>query len=67
MAREKEFAWTGELPKDGSYVGYVHIKVEPDGVLFTVRSEGSGESASYKVPHIPARVMVGRLSDAMEG
>lgn len=65
MAHDKEFAWTGELPSSGAFVGYVNVKIEDDGILFTVRSEGSGEPQSYKVPRAPGMVLVGRLSDAL--
>lgn len=57
MPRDNEFAWTGPLPEQG-YVGYVNIKVEDDGVTFTVRREGAGESSSYKIPRDVAAEML---------
>lgn len=65
MKHEKMFEWTGGLPPDGTYCGFVNIKIEPDGVVFTVRSEGSGDPSTYKIPHAPALVLIGRLSDAL--
>jgi hypothetical protein len=49
MPRDPEFAWTGPLPEIG-YVGFVNLKVESDGVVFSVRSEGSSHPTAYKIP-----------------
>lgn len=65
MPRDNEFAWTGPMPAAGGYVGFVNLTIEDDGVLFTVRSEGAGESRSYKVPFDVADTMFSQAQDAL--
>lgn len=65
--RQPEYAFTGDHPKGGGFVGFVNIRKTDDGarVAFSVRCEG--ENPTQAVYEIPTDQAIALLDGALKG
>lgn len=68
--RQPEFAYTGQHPEGGGFVGFVNIRKTDDGekVIFSVRSEGETPAqAEFALPREEAVALLGKALVGLGG